>query len=155
MLLIARTDSESGKLISSNIDITDHEFILGTTTTQGTSPLAQVLAEAEARGATGADIDRLETEWTASHEMCTFNQGKATHSLKIHFDRHLAVDKAIQRSDITDKASALKTYLSAVDGKANNVARAVAGDILGEGVFWDWDGTSFSTLPCWLVLIHM
>ena len=75
MLLIARTDSESGKLLSSNIDVTDHEFILGTTT-KGSYPLAQVLAEAEANGANGADIDRLESEWTASHEMCTFNQGK-------------------------------------------------------------------------------
>jgi hypothetical protein len=33
-----------------------------------------------------------------------------------------------------------------VDGNANNVARAVAVDILGEEVFWDWDGMSFSTL---------
>lgn len=154
MLLIARTDSESGKLISSNVDVTDHEFILGTTT-KGTPPLAQALADAEVKGATGADIDHLEKEWTASHEMCTFNQGKATRSLMILFDRHLAVDKAIQRSDITDKDGALKTYLSAVDGKANNVARAVATDILGEEVFWDWDGTSFSTLPDGPVLIHM
>lgn len=28
-LVIARTDSESGKLISSNIDVRDHEFIKG------------------------------------------------------------------------------------------------------------------------------
>ena len=82
MLLIARTDSESGKLISSNVDVTDHEFILGTTTTKGTSPLAQALAEAEAKGAAGADIDRLEKEWTSSHEICTFNQGKATRPLR-------------------------------------------------------------------------
>lgn len=73
MLLIARTDSESGKLLSSNVDVADHEFILGTTT-KGT-PLAQVLAEAETRGATGAEIDRLEKEWTDSHKLCTFNQG--------------------------------------------------------------------------------
>lgn len=74
MLLIARTDSESGKLLSSNVDITDHEFILGTTT-KGSVPLAQALAVAEARGATGAEVDRIEQEWTQKHEMCTFNQG--------------------------------------------------------------------------------
>jgi isocitrate lyase len=77
MLLIARTDSESAKLLSSNIDVVDHEFILGTTT-KGTYPLAQVLSEAEAKGENGNVLDRLEKEWTASHEMCTFNQGKAT-----------------------------------------------------------------------------
>ena len=74
MLLIARTDSESGKLISSNVDISDHEFIMGTTT-KGTDSLAHVLAEAEAKGATGAEIDLLEKEWTESHHMCTFNEG--------------------------------------------------------------------------------
>ncbi|KAF8963848.1 isocitrate lyase [Flammula alnicola] len=123
MLLIARTDSESGKLISSNIDIADHEFIVGTIT-KGTDSLAQVLAEAEAKGATGAEVDRLEQEWTESHEMCTFNQ---------------AVEKAIHQSSIHDKAGAYSTYLSAVSGKSNSVAREVATDILGEPVFWDWD----------------
>lgn len=73
MLLIARTDSESGKLISSNVDIADHEFIVGTST-KGTA-LADVLSEAEAKGASGAEIDSLEKNWTESHEMCTFNQG--------------------------------------------------------------------------------
>jgi len=123
MLLIARTDSESGKLISSNVDIADHEFIVGTTT-KGTDSLAQVLAEAEIKGATGAEVDQLEKEWTQSHEMCTFNQ---------------AVEKAIKASNMKDKENVLKTYLAAVDGKSNAVARSVATDILGEEVFWDWD----------------
>ena len=54
-----------------------------------------------------------------------------------------------------DKGGALKTYLAAVDGKANNVARVVAADILGEEVFWDWDGMSFSTLPGRFILIYV
>jgi len=123
MLLIARTDSESGKLISSNVDISDHEFIVGTTT-KGSNSLAQVLANAEARGASGAEVDQLEKEWTESHDMCTFNQ---------------AVEQAIQRSMIGDKDAAFKSYLAAVDGKSNNEARDVAADILGERVFWDCD----------------
>ncbi|KAF8910064.1 isocitrate lyase [Gymnopilus junonius] len=123
MLLIARTDSESGKLISSNIDIADHEFIIGTTT-KGTESLAEILADAEARGATGAEVDQLEKKWTESHEMCTFNQ---------------AVEKEIKSSNLNDKEGALKAYLSAVSGKSNTSARAVAADILGKDVFWDWD----------------
>lgn len=74
MLLIARTDSESAKLISSTVDVDDHEYMLGTTTKEVKS-LAQVLSGAEARGATGPEIDRLELEWTSNHELCTFNQG--------------------------------------------------------------------------------
>lgn len=77
MLLIARTDSESGKLISSNIDIKDHEFMLGTTQ-KNSKPLAQLISEAEARGATGAEIDALEKQWIQAHPMCTFNQGGPT-----------------------------------------------------------------------------
>ncbi|PPQ68767.1 hypothetical protein CVT26_001736 [Gymnopilus dilepis] len=123
MLLIARTDSESGKLISSNVDIADHEFIVGTTT-QGTKSLAEVLSDAEAKGATSAEVDQLEKEWTQNHTMCTFNQ---------------AVEKEISLSSLNDKEGAFKAYLSAVDGKSNGVARAVAADILGKDVFWDWD----------------
>lgn len=74
MLLIARTDSESGKLISSTVDAADHEFILGVTKTDS-QPLAQVIAEAEATGASGAEIDRLEKAWMDEHPLSTFDQG--------------------------------------------------------------------------------
>ena len=87
MLLIARTDSESGKLISSNIDIADHEFIVGTITS-GTDSLAQTLSDAEASGATGAEVDALEKQWTSSHEMCTFSQGKPCFRLFCYPARH-------------------------------------------------------------------
>ncbi|KAG6911336.1 hypothetical protein DXG01_001007 [Tephrocybe rancida] len=114
MHLIARTDSESGKLLSSNVDVADHEFILGTITNGG-KPLAQALAEAESRGATGAEVDQIEKDWTASHDM------------------------AIDKSNIENKADAYSLYLSAVSGKSNDEARVVAADILGESVFWDCD----------------
>lgn len=76
MLLIARTDSESATLISSTVDIEDHEFIKGTTN-KSSKGLSQVLAEAESQGASGAEVDRLEKEWTDNHEMCTFDQGRS------------------------------------------------------------------------------
>lgn len=94
MLLIARTDSESGKLLSSTVDVVDHPFILGRfrtmslssdtqtasgTTAQGSKALSQEIAKAEARGATGAEINDLEATWTAQHEMCTFDQGEWGH----------------------------------------------------------------------------
>ena len=142
MLLIARTDSESGKLISSNVDISDHEFIVGTTT-KGTNSLAQVLAEAEAKGATGAEIDLLEKEWTESHHMCTFNEGIVILHYLGNILAHFcfsAVEAAIAKSNIQDKAGAYRTYFSAVVGKSNSAARSIAADILGEQVYWDWDG---------------
>ncbi|TFK26800.1 isocitrate lyase [Coprinopsis marcescibilis] len=123
MLLIARTDSESAKLISSNVDVADHEFIKGTTK-KDTKSLAQILAEAEVNGASGVEIDKLERHWMDTHQLCTFNQ---------------AVEQEIQTSSISDKQGAWKTYLAAVEGKSNYEAREVAAEILGHSVFWDWD----------------
>ncbi|KAG9222378.1 hypothetical protein CCMSSC00406_0002713 [Pleurotus cornucopiae] len=123
MLLIARTDSESAKLLSSTVDASDHEFIIGTTTT-GVKALAEVLADAEARGVSGAEIDALEQKWTASVNLCTFNQ---------------AVEQAIKGSSLKDADAAYEAYIEAAAGKSNSEAREIAKDILGESVYWDWD----------------
>ncbi|KAJ7269246.1 isocitrate lyase [Mycena haematopus] len=123
MLLIARTDSESAKLLSSSVDAEDHEFILGTTSWESRG-LAQVLSDAEARGATGAEIDSLEQQWTEEHPLCTFNQ---------------AVEVAIGQSAVENKDAAYKSYLTAVEGKSTTEAREVAADILGNPVYWDCD----------------
>jgi len=117
-------------LVSSNIDVADQEFIVGTTT-RGTVSLAQVLSDAEARGATGPEVDQLEQDWSAGHIMCTFNQ---------------AVEQAIHKSSIGDKDSAYKMYLTVVEGKSNNEARTAAADILGDSVFWDCDRESCHSL---------
>ena len=71
-LLIARTDSESGKLISSAIDVRDHEFILGVT--EDVEPLAEILQEMELEGAPGAEIDKLESDWVKKHDLVTFDE---------------------------------------------------------------------------------
>ncbi|THH33164.1 hypothetical protein EUX98_g1027 [Antrodiella citrinella] len=122
MILIARTDAESAKLLSSTVDVLDHEFIKGVTTPG--KPLAEAIAEAEQQGKTGSEIDRVEKEWLDAHPMCTFNE---------------AVKQAIDTSDIGDKESAYTQYLASVEGKSNFDARQAAKDILGEHVFWNWD----------------
>lgn len=76
MILIARTDAESAKLLSSTVDILDHEFIKGVT--KPGKPLAETIAEAEMHGKTGPEIDQIEKEWLEEHPMCTFNQGEFT-----------------------------------------------------------------------------
>lgn len=74
-LLIARTDSESGKLLSSTIDVRDHEFILGVT--EDGDPLAETLQKMELEGASGAEIDVYEAQWVKKHKLVTFDEGKA------------------------------------------------------------------------------
>ena len=76
-LLIARTDSESGKLLSSAIDVRDHEFILGVS--QVAKPLAEVLQAMELKGAPGAEVDEFEADWVKSHELVTFDEAVEAH----------------------------------------------------------------------------
>ena len=72
-LIIARTDSESGKLLSSAVDIRDHEFIRGVT--DETTPLAEKLQEMERKGALGKDVDAFEKSWVEKHPLLTFDEG--------------------------------------------------------------------------------
>ncbi|KAL6304898.1 isocitrate lyase and phosphorylmutase [Sparassis latifolia] len=122
MLLIARTDAESAKLLSSTVDVLDHEFIRGVTVPD--TPLAEVIARAEADGRSGSEVDSIEKAWLARNPMCTFNE---------------AVEKAIHASAIEDKDTAIRGYHEAAAGKSNAEARDIAQDILGEPIFWDWD----------------
>jgi isocitrate lyase len=71
-LVIARTDSESGKLLSSAIDVRDHEFILGVA--EETEPLAETLQAMEMAGATGAEIDAFEADWVKNTELMSCDE---------------------------------------------------------------------------------
>ena len=73
MLLLARTDAESARLLSSTVDVADHAFIKGVT--KPAQALAEVIARAEAEGASGDEVGRLETDWLAENELCTFPDG--------------------------------------------------------------------------------
>ncbi|KAL9624716.1 MAG: hypothetical protein Q9160_001070 [Pyrenula sp. 1 TL-2023] len=73
-LLIARTDSESGKLLSSAVDVRDHEFILGVT--EDVEPLAETLQAMEQAGAPGSVIDQFEAEWVKNHKLVTFDEAE-------------------------------------------------------------------------------
>ena len=85
-LLIARTDSESGKLISSAIDVRDHEYILGVT--EDVEPLAETLQAMELKGAPGSEIDKYEAEWVKKHRLVTFDEGIDI----IHLIPHITTD---------------------------------------------------------------
>lgn len=77
-LVIARTDSESGKLISSAIDVRDHEFILGVAD-PSIEPLAETIQDMEAKGAVGAEIDAFEAQWVKSTKLVSFDEAAVAH----------------------------------------------------------------------------
>jgi isocitrate lyase len=120
MHLIARTDSESAKLISSTVDKNDHEFVLGTTIDG--SALAEVLDDAEAKGLNGPEVDKLEKDWLDTHPLVSFDE---------------AVKQEVEKSGMD--ATVFEEYKRLSAGKSNGEARKAAKQVLGKDVFWSWD----------------
>ena len=80
-LVIARTDSESGRLISSCIDVRDHEFILGVAN-PSVEPLAEAIQAMEGKGASGAEVDAFEAQWVKETKLVTFDEAAVAHMQK-------------------------------------------------------------------------
>ncbi|KAI0204066.1 isocitrate lyase [Astrocystis sublimbata] len=121
-LILARTDSESGKLISSAIDVRDHEFILGIAE-EGVAPLAETLQQMEANGVSGAEIDAFEADWVKSHKLVTFDDAAA---------------EQMRAQGVAENR--IRGYLSAVDGAIGITRRReLANALLEKPVVWNWD----------------
>ncbi|KAF2434887.1 isocitrate lyase-like protein 2 [Tothia fuscella] len=122
-LVIARTDSESGKLLSSAVDVRDHEFILGIT--EETEPLAEVLQNMEMSGAPGPEIDQFEASWVKKHTLVTFDEA---------VEAHLKSEGA--------SPSTINEYLSKTKAEPNlSLARRriLSGKYTKSPVFFSWD----------------
>ncbi|KAI1101301.1 isocitrate lyase [Jackrogersella minutella] len=123
-LVIARTDSESGKLISSAIDVRDHELILGVAD-EGGPPLAETLQEMEAAGAPGSEIDAFEADWVKKTRLVTFDEA--------------AVEQMKSQGVSQGK---IDSYLRAVEGDANmgiTKRRELANQHATKPVIFSWD----------------
>ncbi|KAK3706653.1 mitochondrial 2-methylisocitrate lyase [Vermiconidia calcicola] len=120
-LVIARTDSESGKLINSAIDARDHEFILGVTE-EDVEPLAETLQVMEMEGATSDEVNRFEADWVKKHKMVTFDEAAEAH--------------------IKSAGKDASPYLSQTQQNRNiplHKRRKLAAEIAGSPVTFSWD----------------
>ncbi|EER29933.1 hypothetical protein D8B26_007201 [Coccidioides posadasii str. Silveira] len=122
-LVIARTDSESGKLLSSTIDVRDHEFILGVT--QDTAPLSEELQKMELEGASGAEIDKFEMKWVKEHKLVTFDEA---------VEQHLVSEGASKATIDEYKAKVRENRDMSISER-----RAFADTLAKCPVFWSWD----------------
>ncbi|KAI0857283.1 isocitrate lyase, partial [Xylaria cubensis] len=123
-LILARTDSESGRLISSAIDSRDHEFILGVAE-EDVAPLAETLQQMEANGVSGAEIDVFEAKWVKSHKLVTFDEA-AVEQMRA---------QGVSQGQIDG-------YLSAVaaDGSIGITRRReLANALVQKPISWNWD----------------
>lgn len=95
MLVIARTDAESGRLVSSSVDAGDHPWVIifhhvfrprviddlrGNSFILGTTTPGRPLAEALAGAINATDAARIEKEWDVTHALMTFDEGKSPFS---------------------------------------------------------------------------
>lgn len=125
-LVIARTDAESGRLLSSSIDVRDHEFILGVAD-PSVEPLAETLQKMEARGASGPDIDAFEAEWVKATKLVTFDEAAVA---------HLQAEGASETS-ITEYKNKVSSDRDM--GLATRRALATSLSPSGKPVYFDWD----------------
>ncbi|KAF4981423.1 hypothetical protein FZEAL_2771 [Fusarium zealandicum] len=123
LLAIARTDAEAATLISTTIDPRDHAFIIGSTNPD-LQPLNDLMIAAEQAGKNGAQLQQIEDEWLAKANLCRFDD---------------AVAAAIDAASSSDKAALKRDYLAKAKGRSNSEARAVARQLLGRDIFFDWD----------------
>ncbi|KAF5555611.1 Isocitrate lyase [Fusarium phyllophilum] len=123
LLAIARTDAEAATLLSTNIDPRDHAFILGSTNPT-LKPLNDLMIAAEGAGKSGVELQRIEDEWLVKANLSRFDD---------------AVTAAIDAGSSSDKASLKRDYLTKAKGKSNLEARAIARQVLGHDIFFDWD----------------
>ncbi|EGO60325.1 isocitrate lyase [Neurospora tetrasperma FGSC 2508] len=125
LLCIARTDAEAATLITTTIDPRDHAFILGCTNPD-LEPLADLMMKAEAEGKTGPQLQAIEDDWLAKADLKRFDE---------------AVLDVIAKGKFSNAKDLAAKYQAAVKGKqiSNREARAIARQLLGQEIFFDWD----------------
>ncbi|KAI0120667.1 isocitrate lyase [Xylariales sp. AK1849] len=123
-LVIARTDSESGKLISSAIDVRDHEFILGVADS-GIAPLAETLQSMEASGASGPEIDAFEANWVKNTRLVTFDEA-AVEQMKA---QGVSQDKIDSYTETTESDPSIGI----------SKRRELANQYVEKHIYFDWD----------------
>lgn len=125
-LVIARTDSESGRLLSSSVDVRDHEFILGVNDPSIKS-LAETLQEMEAKGAPGAEIDAFEAKWVKGTKLVTFDEAAVA---------HLRAEGASQSKVVEYKRTVAEDRDMGLSSRRALAQSLTPGE---KPVFFDWD----------------
>lgn len=120
-LAIARTDAEAATLLSSNVDVRDHPFILGATN-DSIGSLVSVMNDAEAANKVGDALQAVEDNWTKSA------------GLKLYADA--VADAAASKGLAQSKIDQFRKEAASL---AHHKAVALAKSSLGIAVFWNWD----------------
>jgi isocitrate lyase len=87
-------------------------------------PLNDLMIAAEAAGKNGAELQAIEDKWMADAHLKRFEE---------------AVVDQINATVKGDKQAAISTFFRETKGKSNAVARAVAKNITGVDIYFNWE----------------
>ncbi|KAM5433176.1 isocitrate lyase 1 [Microsporum ferrugineum] len=124
LLAIARTDSEAATLITSTIDPRDHAFIVGSTNSN-IEPLNDLMVAAEQAGKNGVELQKIEDDWVSQAGLKRFQDA--------------AIDQINATPSISNKKAVIDKFLTDIKGKSNTEARAIAKELIGSDIYWNWD----------------
>lgn len=114
LIIVARTDAEAAKLIDSNGDPFDHQFILGTTN-KNLPPLIEWLKSSK-----NDNFESSVMKWENEAKLCTFQE---------------AVAMEMERKGSFDK---VELWFKKSKDLSHEKARALAKE-MGYDIYWDWD----------------
>ena len=126
LVLVARTDADSARLIDSTIDPRDHPFILGCTN-PGLAPLDEVLARAAMEGASPAKLHAISDEWMEAACLMRYSDCVA------------AAINASPTLSAQQRSATLAAWRRECMTLSNADARMLAARLGFGGVHWDWD----------------
>ncbi|WCJ37585.1 Isocitrate lyase [Euphorbia peplus] len=129
-VLVARTDAVAANLIQTNVDIRDHQFILGATNPNLRGKgLANLLADGMTNGKTGAELQALEDNWIAMAKLKTFSEC-VMDAIK---NMNVGEDEKSRKMNEWMNCSSYDKCLSYEQG------REIAERLGVNNLFWDWD----------------
>jgi len=117
--VVARTDAEAATLLSNNVDVRDHPFILGSTNPAQLG-LNEEINLAERRGASQAELVNITSSWDSKAGLSSYGD---------------AVVKALEAAGKKNEAQQFRAKETTL---SNNEARALAKS-LGVEPYWCWD----------------
>lgn len=125
-LVIARTDSCNGKLLSSSSDPRDHEYIQGIINTK-TPAWSELLADLEVKNTKSSTIFKLESEWYEKNELLTFDEAVEKQISNDNYIKYLKLKQKLKKESKRD-------YLSLREMK--NIVESVSPT---SNITFDWD----------------
>lgn len=131
LIIVARTDSEAGTLISSTIDKRDHYFIVGATNPDLEVSLVETLDTAIMNGVNGKAVSNLEKKWCQDAKLKLYHEA--------FYDE---VNENCSQFDSRTKERIIKEFNAIVGPFTETSIREmqdICQELIGHKIYFNWD----------------